>query len=288
MNRYLESTSNKFFYEHDKDLGDIMHGSDCAIYDGTDLVAFIDNEAKEYTIKEGTKRILDKAFLGKKKLERITLPNTLEVIGCQAFKRCGIHGINIPGSVKAIKDEAFMNCKLLKMLEINEGVLVWGTSVFAGCDELETVSLPNDMYHIPDWMFYCDYKLGKVSLPSNLLSIGNYAFGICRSLEQIDLPKNVSSIGIAAFCGCGIKQIEFPSSLMKIDGRCFHLCKSLREIVIPKCISFIGVQAFDGCPNLKVYIKRFGLKFKSSNRFTHAITSQVQYYYNGIIYIINT
>lgn len=46
-----------------------------------------------------------------------------------------------------------MNYKLLKMLETHEGVLVWGTTVFAGCDELETVSLPNDMYHIPDWTF---------------------------------------------------------------------------------------------------------------------------------------
>ena len=180
-----------------------------------------------------------------------------------------------------------MNCKLFKTLEINEGVLVWGTSVFAGCDELETVSLPNDMYHIPDWMFYCDYKLGKIMMPSNLLSIGNHAFGICRSLEQIDLPKNVSSIGIAAFCDCGVKKIEFPQGLKKIEGRCFHLCKSLREIVIPRRISFIGVQAFDGCSNLKVYVKRFGLKFKSSSRFTTAITSQTHYYSNGIIYNIN-
>lgn len=288
MNRYLDSTSgNKFLSEHAKELDDLMLNSDGALYDGTDLVAFIDDEAKKYTVKEGTKRILDMAFLGKKKLEKITLPNTLEVIGCQAFKGCGIHEINMPASIKAIKDKAFMNCKLLKKLEIPEGVLVWGTTVFAGCDELETVNIPNDMYHIPDWTFYCNYKLKKVKFPSNLLSIGNCAFGACFALEGIDLPKRVSSIGIAAFFSCNIKKIVFPSSLKKIDGRCFQSCESLSEIIIPKQISFIGVQAFDKCPNLKVYIKKFGLKLKADKHLTTALTSSTQYYSNGIINDIN-
>lgn len=184
MNRYLDSTgSNKFLSEHAKKLDELMQNSDGALYDGTDLVEFIDDEAKEYTVREGTRRILDLAFFGKKKLEKITLPNTLEVIGCRAFKSCGIREINMPDSIRAIKDEAFMNCKLLKKLEIHEGVLVWGTTVFAGCDELETVSLPDDMYHIQDWTFYCNYKLKKVKFPSNLLSIGNYAFEACFALE---------------------------------------------------------------------------------------------------------
>lgn len=73
-----------------------MRNSDGALYDGTDLVMFIDDEAKEYTVKEGTKRILDMAFLEKKKLEKITLPNTLEIIGCQSFKSSGIQEINVP------------------------------------------------------------------------------------------------------------------------------------------------------------------------------------------------
>ena len=288
MNRYLDTSSpDKFFSEHAKELDDLMQNSDGALYNGSDLLVFNDDEAKEYTVREGTKRILDGAFLGKKKLEKITLPNTLEVIGCRAFKRCGIHEINMPASIKAIKDEAFMNCKLLKKLEINEGVLVWGTTVFAGCDELETVSLPNDMYHIPDWTFYCNYKLKKVKFPSNLLSIGNYAFGACFALERIDLPKRVSSVGIAAFASCNIKKIVFPSSLKKIDGRCFQLCKSLSEIVIPKQISFIGVQAFDACPDLKVYIKKFGIKFTADKHLTTALTSSTQYYSNGIINNIN-
>lgn len=287
MNRYLDLTSSyKFLSEHEKELDDLMQNSDGALYDGTDLVVFVDDEAKEYTVKEGTRRILDGAFLEKKKLEKITLPNTLEVIGCRAFKRCGIHEINMPASIKAIQNEAFMNCKLLKKLEIHESVLVWGTTVFAGCDELETVSLPNDMYHIPDWTFYCNHKLKKVKFPSNLLSIGNYAFGACFALEGIDLPRRVSSVGIAAFFSCrNIKKIVFPSSLKKIDGRCFQHCESLSEIVIPKRISFIGIQAFDACPNLKkVYIKNFGLADKN---LTVALTSSSQYYSNGIINNIN-
>lgn len=67
MNRYLDSTSgNKFLSEHTTELYNLMQNSDGALYDGTDLVEFIDDEAKKYTVKEGTKRILDMVFGGKK------------------------------------------------------------------------------------------------------------------------------------------------------------------------------------------------------------------------------
>lgn len=286
MNRYLDSTSDiKFFSEHEDDmLDDLIQNCDGALYDGTDLVKFIDDEAEEYTIKEGTKRILDKAFLGKKKLKKVILPNTLETIGCQGFMKSGIREIILPSSIKAIKNEAFMNCKLLKKLEIHEGLLVWGTSAFAGCDELEIVSLPDDIFHIPDWTFYANYKLREIKFPSNLLSIGDYAFGACFALEQINLPNTVSSIGIAAFSNChNIKKIVFPSSLKKIDGRCFHLCESLNEIVIPKCITFIGVQAFEGCPDMKVYMRKFGFKYQASRHLAIALASSTYYYANGRI-----
>lgn len=257
--------------------------SDGALYDGTDLVALVDDDVKEYTVKEGTTRIMDGAFYNKMNLGKVRLPHSLEIIGCDAFKRSGIKTIDIPDSVRCIKDEAFKNCKLLKRLDIPEGILVWGVSVFAGCEALETVTLPDDMYQIPTWTFYFDRNLKEIKFPSNLLSIGGYAFGMCLALENVDLPEKLVLIDVAAFANCALKKITFPQKLKKIDGRCFQGCNSLSGIIIPQNISFIGLQAFEKCAAPEVYIMCNDVKNRADKQFVDAITGNNRYYYNGQI-----
>ena len=89
---------------------------------------------KEVIIQEGIKAIDNSAFLSASKLEKVTLPSTLESIGSYAFYMTNIKEIVIPKSVTKIAGYAFynQNSPMVIYLEHNEIPEGWGSSWYLG------------------------------------------------------------------------------------------------------------------------------------------------------------
>lgn len=85
----------------------------------------------------------------------------------------------------------------------------------------------------------------NVNLPNSLTRIGQYAFAGCSGLTDFVIPNGVKEIGNAAFYSSSITSLSIPSSVTKIESEAFRDCYSLSSINITDLaawcnISFVG------------------------------------------------
>ena len=207
-----------------------------------------------YSVKEGTRIICDRAFLGCGSLSEIVIPSSVTSIGDLEFYGCGsLSEIVIPSSVTSIGYKAFCGCSSLKYISIPKSVIGLNGNPFAKWNgKLECLS-PNFVYE-DDVLFNKD--------KSRIISFRN------QNIKSYVIPSSVTSIGDRAFLGCGsLSEIVIPSSVTSIGDSAFSCCDSLPEIVIPFSVTSIGDSAFYDCKfpdNLKQeLISRFGDKIFS-------------------------
>ena len=207
-----------------------------------------------YSVKEGTRIICDRAFLGCGSLSEIVIPSSVTSIGDLEFYSCGsLSEIVIPSSVTSIGYKAFCGCSSLKYISIPKSVIGLNGNPFAEWKgKLECLS-PNFVYE-DDILFNKD--------KSRIISFRN------QNIKSYVIPSSVTSIGDHAFLGCGsLSEIVIPSSVTSIGDSAFSCCDSLPEIVIPFSVTSIGDSAFYDCKfpdNLKQeLISRFGDKIFS-------------------------
>lgn len=208
----------------------------------------------------------------------------VEVIGEAAFKsNKTIETLFLSKTVKLIKKGAFYNSSIKKVefaqnsqLKIIEGEWNEG-GVFAECDNLESISLPNGLIEIGAYLFEgCDI-LESISLPNSVEIIEESAFRSCPKLTQINIPNSVYYIGqqcfedsynigyevymdnsiyidnvlmgLVSYTEESLNNISWkPETIGIYDS--FAECKNLEQIDIPEGVQFIGSDAFRYCNNL--------------------------------------
>lgn len=79
-----------------------------------------------------TNTIADNTFQNLSKLIEISLPQTLQSIGSNAFSRSGLKFVEIPDNVSAVGGDAFAYCDKLTTVLIGEGVKTMSQGVFYG------------------------------------------------------------------------------------------------------------------------------------------------------------
>ena len=176
-------------------------------------------------IPEGVKIICAGAFWGLNLMRSLILPNTLKYIREDGFRFCSsLEEVVVPNSVED-PGNAFQDCTGLKRATTP----VLGGEMFAGCTQLEEVSLTGRPTSVPAFAFYN-----------------------CQSLKAVELPPTVKTIGVSAFCDCkSLEAMTVPESGRAIMKTAFEGCSSLREISLPKGLLEMGENVFDGCTGLR-------------------------------------
>ncbi len=171
-------------------------------------------------------------------LTSIEIPASVTTIGEEAFNNTALTSIEIPASVTSIGNGVFNDCEKLTSITVAEGnanysndtngalfnkdkttlikypkgnnaasyeiptsVTSIGEKAFAGCEDLETVTLPASVTSIGDYAF-SGTGLTSIEISDNVTSIGKDAFNLCSSLTTVNIPANVTSIGGRAFSDC--------------------------------------------------------------------------------------
>ncbi len=117
--------------------------------------------------------------------------------GCTALNR-----IEIPESVEVINDHAFSKCAALSNVIIHEGVETIGSYAFSECNSLKDITIPKTVETINDHAFFKCAALNRVVIPEGVKTIGSYAFSECNSLKDITIPQTVETINDHAFSNC--------------------------------------------------------------------------------------
>lgn len=120
---------------------------------------------QKVTILPGTRRIADCLFEDLFGLREVSLPDTLEEIGDQAFCGCGnLKTINFPEGLKSIGDSAFWDCDSLEEITLPATLESIGSDAFGDCGELRRVYLPRDCQVAEDAFDECDPDLELIYL----------------------------------------------------------------------------------------------------------------------------
>ncbi len=154
-----------------------------ALYIGNHLIRAKTSLKGDYTIKNGTKTIADKAFLNRENITSITIPGSVTNIGKNAFRSCkNLTAIAIPDTVKSIGYLAFYDSgyynnrknwdksalyignhlirarhSLTGVYEVKEGTITIADMAFRDCDKLTSVKIHSSVKNVGKDVFYgCD------------------------------------------------------------------------------------------------------------------------------------
>ncbi|KAL7523308.1 hypothetical protein ACHAXR_000117 [Thalassiosira sp. AJA248-18] len=91
----------------------------------------------------------------------------------------------LPSTVTEVANWAFLDCRSLRGLVLNEGAKKIGKGAFQCCFHLGSIRLPSTITEVGDESFGGCYELRDVVLNEGIQKIGEEAFQYCRSLENI-------------------------------------------------------------------------------------------------------
>ena len=158
----------------------------------------------------------------------------------------------IPSDVTSIGYKAFAGCSNLQDVTIQASVKQIGYYAFYKCARLNNFFIPESVTEIGEDAFESCTSLTSIDIPSGVKTIRDGTFNQCTSLRGIVIPESVTKIGVCAFYECtNIQGIKIPSSVIEIGEVAFERCTSLTHIVIPSSVTKIGEGAFRGCTSLK-------------------------------------
>lgn len=83
---------------------------------------------------------------------------------------------------------------------VPDGVASIGNTVFAGCSNVESFTLPSTLTSVGSSSFAGCSSLKGVVIPDTVTSISSQAFSPCDNLAYVSMGPNVSFIGTSAFC----------------------------------------------------------------------------------------
>lgn len=227
-------------------------------------------------IKDGTVTIADnfRDYNMLYDIKKLVVPDSLVVIGKEAFNNCGkLSELNIGSgsNLAVIKDRAFSNSKItslnlpdtlqtigdyavyhtaIKTLFLPESTIYVGQGAFSSCYDLTDVTISGNLKTIEDETFERCMNLKTVNIANGVESVGNKAFYECSALQSINIPASVKKIGEYAFTYCySLENVLIPS-VCEIGKAAFLNCDSLKTITIPEGVSIIRRGTFESCDSL--------------------------------------
>ena len=233
-------------------------------------------------ISDGVVEISDSAFAFCYGLEKVFIPEGVEVIGSYSFDSTSLKSVSLPSTIKTIGRSAFSDTAITSFY-IPENVVSLGDLVVGGCPNLETITvspdnpifsdyssncvvevgtnilrlgcsstvIPESVEFIGDYAFWCCSGLTSITIPNSVTSLGYSCFDNCTSLTSINIPNSVTSLGIRCFADCtSLTSITIPDGISSLSNECFNGCTSLTSITIPNSVTRLGQTCFNGCTSL--------------------------------------
>ncbi|MBE5879213.1 MAG: VWA domain-containing protein [Lachnospiraceae bacterium] len=201
-------------------------------------------------------------------LHTVKLPDTVSLIGKEAFCGCTkLSNFQADGVVE-IGESAFYNCSMLSEYKLNENVTTLGAKAFSGCTLLKEIVIPQSVVSvgrecfknsvekitfaegcvkIPDKVCYGANLLTEVVMPETITEVGEYAFYHAELLKEFELPQKVQVIGTFAYAGVAKEEYLIPNTVEEIGRFAFT---SAKKVIFEEGFSVIPEYACYGAKEL--------------------------------------
>ncbi len=206
-------------------------------------------------------------------------PYKVTIIDDEAFSFCNkLTSITIPESIEHIGYNAFQFCPNLSNVYITN-LSNWCNISFYNIDSNPMISAKH--------LFLNETELRELNIPEDVTEIKKYTFYNCKSLTRVFVPGSVKAIQEQAFHGCTeLEELLLSEGIDKIGDEAFYGCTKLEKVNIPSSVSYIGnsttgarLGAFIGCNNLRIVtIKSNVLISNYDGRLCNSFGTQVKEY----------
>ncbi|MBO4289498.1 MAG: leucine-rich repeat domain-containing protein [Lachnospiraceae bacterium] len=102
-----------------------------------------------------------------------------------------------------------------------------------------------------DDLFKGHEEITSVTIPETVTDIGEFVFFGCKNLKQLQLPAGLQTLWGCTFTNCGLEEIILPDGIKSIPSYCFMDCADLKRVVCGKGLTNVRAWAFGGCDALK-------------------------------------
>lgn len=246
------------------------------------------------------------AFEGCAKLKSVTFPENSQLktvsggsysvsgskVTCTgAFNGCtALKNFTFPASVKTVSASGMFynsgvttvtfadnrDVETIDPAKASTWLRVSGTYLFAGAQELRTVSFPKYIDYLgttsaDSYMFYNCQALKNVLFPDDCVinTVGNRFMAYCP-IGSVKLPDTLKTLGIYAFQGCeGLKHFTVPASVTVVPEGCFNRCTSLEGVDFPEGLTSMGAYVFSYDSALKSMVIPEGVKEMGTYPFSY-------------------
>ena len=233
----------------------------------------------ETVIITKTSSIGDYAFRGCRRIKNIVIPDSVSIIGRDAFEDCdnlieeesGVFYVgkwvvgfddstaivSVREGTVGIAEESFSYTEKLRSLALPDSITYICDNALLECSGLQ-YNLYNNGYYLGNGnnpylalVKLKDNTISEFSIYANAKFILSSAFSGCINLTSIAIPNSITSISASAFSGCtNLTSISIPDGISSIGWRTFYGCTNLTSITLPDSVTSIGGDAFYGCTNL--------------------------------------
>lgn len=170
-------------------------GAPCEVFYGRDgngeiIVTGVSGNPTNLNIEEcvggrAVMGIAPGAFANKTSLRRITLPDTVSLVGENAFAGCtALEQVTFGKGLTLLDKGCFRNCTSLDSVTLPARLQEIGRDAFANCEALEQVVLLGQVQVIRDGAFAFCIRLSDLTYPEKPRRVASGAFVACYALPQ--------------------------------------------------------------------------------------------------------
>lgn len=201
-------------------------------------------------------------------IQHISLPDTIEEIGENAFSGCNyLRTVELPANLKQLSARAFESCMLLQRVTFPSTLETIGAGAFWACQSIRTLYFPASLKTIGEGAFVLTTNLSGLGIEE-----GNTTFKVIDNVLFTDdgkelilypansdqshyaIPEGVETIAPFAFSyATRLQDVELPSSLHTVHRLAFVGATGLRNVVIPASVQIIDAEAFLGATDITFY-----------------------------------
>ena len=255
--------------------------------------AFKDSNLTSVTIEPCVTSIGLSAFEDSKKIESISLPDSVISIDEFAFSGCESLAYNeyenayylgnsenpYAALISAVSTD-ITSCKIHNNTKVISGYafkecFVVSTNEYDGCDYIGTEDNPYlillrvKISSIESCTVHPDTKIiaseafrgssiKSINLPEGLIHIGYNAFSLCNRLERVTIPDTVITVGTDAFAACEkLANVTLGKSVLNVGKYAFAFNAALNSVFIPRNVSNIYQDAFLGSKNVMLFCETY-------------------------------